>query len=549
MPKIPFWIFIVVALLHLSALRVDVMDIDAAQYAEISREMMESGDYLHVYDRGKEYLDKPPFLFWISAASMWVFGIGNFGYKLPSILLALWAIYATYRLARLLYGEQAGRMAALILGTCQGMFLMTNDVRTDTVLMSWVITAIWMIKECDIKRRWYYVLGGTASIALGMMSKGPIALLVPGFCFGTDWVLKRQWKKLFNPLHLLDVFLIGMFLIPMSIGLYQQFDMHPEKIVNGETGVSGLRFFYWSQSFGRITGESPWNNGAGFDFLLSNMLWSFLPWMFLFLPALVINIVTLIKQKFKLQPQQEWITTGGFILAYIALGSSRYQLPHYIFVVFPLAAIITAKFTADMFEGKYTRAYKIMKPVQTVVGALVLIASLLTLVLVFPGNVFIIAIWTIGLLVWLFISFRKQMLHKMLWTGVAAIIVANIVLTHHFYYHLISEYQLGSKMGRFLKEQNIRSGQLTIYDVDDPINSLPFYAEQNYPVVDTFDTFAKGDYVLAMQKGLDEIKNNGYYFDLVKKESFYRVTILTGPFLNPATRSDVLKTCYLVKIK
>src|SRR5690606_20421347 len=138
-----------------------------------------------------------PFLFWISALGMKIFGVGNFGFKLPSILFALFAIYATYRLARLLYGEETGRMAALIFGTCQGLFLMTNDIRTDTVLMSWVITAVWLIKEWDISRKLHHLLLGCGAIAFGMMSKGPIALLVPVFCFGSDWALKREWKKFF----------------------------------------------------------------------------------------------------------------------------------------------------------------------------------------------------------------------------------------------------------------------------------------------------------------------------------------------------------------
>lgn len=230
MPKIPNWVFIILAILHFSGARVDMMDIDATQYAEISREMMLSGDYLHLYDRGIDYLDKPPMLFWVSSLSMKVFGVNNFGYKFPSILFALWALYAVYRLGRLLYDDATGRMAALILGTCQGMFLMTNDVRTDTILMSCVITSLWMIKECEVKRRWYFVLGGTAAIAAGMMTKGPIALMVPIFCFGSDWLLKRDWKKIFSPYHIVDAILIAIFLLPMSIGLYQQFDMHPEKI-------------------------------------------------------------------------------------------------------------------------------------------------------------------------------------------------------------------------------------------------------------------------------------------------------------------------------
>src|SRR6187549_2480350 len=45
---------------------IDVMEIDAAQYAAIAREMADTGNYLQVYHRGQDYLDKPPLLFWIS---------------------------------------------------------------------------------------------------------------------------------------------------------------------------------------------------------------------------------------------------------------------------------------------------------------------------------------------------------------------------------------------------------------------------------------------------------------------------------------------------
>jgi 4-amino-4-deoxy-L-arabinose transferase-like glycosyltransferase len=210
MPRIPFWIFAVIAVLYFSAVRVDLMDIDATQYAEISREMAQSGDYLHIYDRGNNYLDKPPFLFWISAASISIFGATNFGFKFPSLLLALLAIYATYRLTKILYEEHTARVAALILATSQGMFLMTQDVRCDLALMSLVITSIWLIKEAEIKRRWWNVLGGTAAIACGMMTKGPIAIMAPMFCLGTDWVLKRNWKQIFNYRHLLDGLVIAI---------------------------------------------------------------------------------------------------------------------------------------------------------------------------------------------------------------------------------------------------------------------------------------------------------------------------------------------------
>lgn len=545
MPKIPNWVFVLLAILHLSAFRVDMMDIDATQYAEMSREMAQSGSYLQLYDRGIDYLDKPPMLFWVSSLSMKVFGYNNFGYKLPSILFALLAMYSVYRLTRLLYNDNTARMAALILGACQGMYLMTNDVRTDTILMSCVITALWMIKEAEIQRKWYWVVGGTAAIAAGMMTKGPIALMVPMFCFGSDWVLKRKWKQLFSPYHLVDAVLIVIFLIPMSIGLYQQFDMHPEKTVNGLQNVSGLRFFYWSQSFGRITGESPWNNNAPFEFLFVGMFWAFLPWMFLFVPALVMRLVEVVKQKFKLQSHQEFITTGGFVLAYLALGSSKYQLPHYIFVVFPLAAIMVAKLIADFADSKYAGLYKVMKPFQWVASVLIMIASLLTLVIVFPVGITGILVWMLAFSVWLFIAMHKKIQAKMFWVSAAAIMLANIFITHHFYYNLL-QYQLSSSVGRYMKANKMQVDNLTLHKIDHPLNALHFYADRLIQL-DSAGT-SPGKYILASNDGIEDIKAQQLPYDLLLQGEYFKVSELTPEFLNPATRHKATEKYYFIRI-
>ncbi len=545
MPKIPNWVFVLLAILHLSAFRVDMMDIDATQYAEMSREMAESGSYLQLYDRGVDYLDKPPMLFWVSSLSIKIFGVNNFGYKLPSILFALWALYAVYRLARLLYDDKTARMAALILGTCQGMYLMTNDVRTDTILMSCVITSLWMIKEAELQRKWYWVLGGTLAIACGMMTKGPIALMVPIFCFGSDWVLKRKWKQLFSPYHLLDAALVGIFLIPMSIGLYQQFDMHPEKTVNGLQSVSGLRFFYWSQSFGRITGESPWDNNAPFEFLFVGMFWAFLPWMFLFVPALAMRLTEVVKQKFKLLPEQEFITTGGFVLAYIALGSSKYQLPHYIFVVFPLAAMMVAKLIADMADGKYAGLYKVMKPTQWVASVLIMVAALLTLTVVFPAGVAGIVVWVLAFSIWLWVALHKKIQAQMFWVSTAAIMLGNVFITHHFYYQLL-QYQLGSSIGKYMNAHNINTDKLTLYELDHPLNALHFYADR----LITLDTnMQTGSYVLTSYTGIKNLQAKQTPYELLKEGEYFKVTELTLPFLNNATRNKETERYYLIRMR
>lgn len=548
MPKIPSWIFILLAVLYFMGINIDMMEVDATQYAEISREMAETGSYLEVYQYGMDYLDKPPFLFWVSSLSISVFGANNFGFKLPSILFALLAIYATYRLARLLYNDSIARWAALILGVCQGMFLMTNDIRTDTILMGWVVTALWAIKECEIKRRWQFVLLGTLGIACGMMTKGPIALIVPLLCFGTDWLLKRKWKQIFSPWHLVDMVLIAVMLIPMSIGLYQQFDLHPEKVVNGETGVSGLRFFYWSQSFGRITGESPWNNGAGFEFLFSSMLWAFLPWMFFFIAALIINVKKLIHDRFRFSENQEFITTGGFILVYIALGSSRYQLPHYIFVVFPLAAIMVANLLHDMLVlGKYKKLYKVLYPVQVLSLGALLLGAVLILTIVFPGNISGIIFCLTGIIIWGYLL-RKSMPGKVLWISVCGMLIVNAVMSCHFYPSLL-EYQASSKTGEYIKAHNLPKDSTAMYHMEKRAHALHFYADRILRISDSLSIADSCRYILTNDEGKHKIDSARYAYTILKQDKMFDVSKLTFPFLSPATRHTVLKNYYLLHMK
>lgn len=103
----------VIAVVYAASARIDVMDIDAAQYASIAREMLERGEYLQFTNRYEDYLDKPPLLFWLSALSFRLLSISDFAFKLPSLLFALLGIYSTYRLGSLLYSAPTGRLAAI----------------------------------------------------------------------------------------------------------------------------------------------------------------------------------------------------------------------------------------------------------------------------------------------------------------------------------------------------------------------------------------------------------------------------------------------------
>ena len=541
MPKVPFWIFLIAAFVYFSAVRVDTMDVDASQYAEMSLSMSKSHTPLQLYDRGADYLDKPPFLFWVNAASMRAFGANNFAYKLPSILFAVWAVFATYRVAKLLYDEDTGRISALLLATCQGMFLMTNDVRCDTILMAWVVTAIWQLAEWSRNQKPGHLLGGCVAIGFGMMTKGPIALMVPVFCFISDWSLKRRWDLFFKPQYLLGIAVIAILLIPMCIGLYTQYDTHPEK------KISGLRFFFWSQSFGRITGESPWKNGADMSFLLLNMLWSFLPWIFLFVAAMVVNAIALVKNRFRLPANGEGVATGGFLLSYLSLGSSAYQLPHYIFVAFPLAAIVTGAFLVRMLrDGAYPKLLKFFKPFQSAILMLLFFALCMLTGYCFPAGPVVWAALAICLGFWFWLFFRKHQ-EKLVTLGVVGSIIVNLFITNALYPTLLT-YQAGNTVGRFIKKTGIPTQSVISYKMHDAVVALHFYAQDLIPGTDSIQEIGARTYVLTMDEGLHDLQQR-YLLKPVFIGKLFKVSELTPEFLNPATRDKELKNYYLMHIE
>ena len=136
--KIAFWGIPGAIIVYVVGWFINVMDPDSAQYASITREMLERGDFLTSTDQGREYLDKPPLLFWLSGISFKLFGINNIAFRIPAFLATLLALYSTFKLAELYYDKKTGYLAALILATVQATFLINHDVRTDTNLICWL---------------------------------------------------------------------------------------------------------------------------------------------------------------------------------------------------------------------------------------------------------------------------------------------------------------------------------------------------------------------------------------------------------------------------
>ncbi|MFM9837792.1 MAG: ArnT family glycosyltransferase, partial [Cyclobacteriaceae bacterium] len=430
-----YLLFIPICIVYLIGMFNDVMEVDASQYAAMSREMLESGNYLQLYDRGQNYLDKPPLLFWVSALSFKAFGISNFSYKLPSVLFSLLGIFATLQLGKRLYGERVGFYSALILASSQAWFMMNQDIRTDTILAACTIFGIWQLFIFMGSKKWSHLVFGSIGIAGAILTKGPIGLMVPALSIGSYLLVKRDWKNLFNWKWLMLPFIVAICISPFLFGLYQQFDLHPGKLIQGVPIQSGIEFYLWTQSFGRITGESVWKDDTTQLFFTHTFLWAFLPWCVLFVIALWRDTKQLFVSRFKMVNAEIALTWGGFVFPFIAFSLSHYKLPHYIFVIFPLAAVATANYLNAVLELGAKSTLNTLKWIQLFVAIVAYALGFLLCTWAFPmlnALYWVLTLGGVGFTIY-FVFRGKSGFETIVLPSLIAIIVLNFLLNSHFY--------------------------------------------------------------------------------------------------------------------
>jgi len=544
-----FFIFSLVAaslVCVIGMLGIPLIDIDAAQYASMSREMASTGNYLQLYDLGKDYLDKPPLLFWLSSLSIQLFGVYDWAYRLPSILCLGLALWSVYRFTLLYYNELIAQLSVLVLASSQAFILMAHDVRCDTMLMGFVMFSIWQLAAWYQSNAWKHFVMAFMGSGLGMLTKGPIAIVVPGVSFAIHFLLQRNWKQFFRWEYILGVIIVGVLLIPMSIGLYTQFDLQPGKIIHGVPIQSGLRFYYWTQSFGRYTGENVFNEMNHFTFLLENMLWSFLPWIFIFFMALVISVKDILKSRFKLQNHEEFIAAGGFIATYCMLARSQAQLPHYIFVVLPFAAIVTAKGLHQIyFSDGFLKLKKVALYFHGFIFTLLWAAVIMIVMFVFidmPVYVKIVAIMGAVYFLYLLLFYKGQT-PKFISLALYTILGINFILNTSFYPRLL-KYELGVSAAAFINQNKLPKKDVYLYEIDES-RALHFYGNHSFERLFDSSLLAPGQILITKATSFPKLQQQFTGSSILHKNAYFGVSMLTLPFLNPATR-DKEVTPYII---
>ncbi|HEY0791926.1 MAG TPA: glycosyltransferase family 39 protein [Chthoniobacterales bacterium] len=331
-----------------------LIDRDEPRFAEASREMRQSGDYLIPRVNGAYRFDKPPLVYWCQVAAMRIVGDGDLAVRLPSavfmaataVMAALWATKET--------NPQVGWWSGVIFGTCMQTFMHAHAAVADPPLVFFFTGACWAgwerMRRPASKRLF---LAFYLALAAGFLAKGPIALL-PWITPTVHRYLRERRVQVLLPSTLAGLLVVigvvGLWGIPALVVTHGQFfnvgigkhvvqrSLKPMES-HGAPGVIGYLLFLpfyavtllvsfapWSIGLGRAI-RSAWRSGQELDrYLLLNA-------------AVVFAVFTLIQTK----------------------------LPHYVLPAFPLLAVVFARHRSPRFPVRAAAG--------TAMGVYVLIAT------------------------------------------------------------------------------------------------------------------------------------------------------------------------------
>jgi len=544
-------------LLNATGLFPPILEPDGALYACIAKTMAQSGDFVNLYAVGADWLDKPHFPFWVVAASFRLFEVNTVAYKLPALLFFLAGVVYTYRFARLTYTKAVAQVAVLVLLTAFHGVLSNSDVRAEPYLTGLIIGAVyhfWRVYRGSDRASGQWLQLGLGSLLTGcaLMTKGVFVLVPIGAGLVLHWLLTGNWRELLRPRWYGAVALSLLFTLPEIYCLYQQFDLHPEKVVFGQTGVSGVRFFFWDSQFGRFFNTGPIKGAGDKFFFVHTLLWAFLPWSLPLYLGVGRAVVGLVKRR---GPLPEYVSLGSGLATFALFSLSGFQLPHYMNIVFPFFAILTAQYLVSLSPAVLRR----WTLGQSIIGGLLVVLSVGLLLVAQPDYLSGALGWVAAMVVATMLLFRTTDLLSLMGRMVAAVLVLFGVV-NLFLYPAWLDYMAGRTAARLVNEQPARPRPVTLlYMPGTGVGGGSFWSYEFYASGPA--RYVRSDSAVQAQlrpgpqltfttaADADSLAARGFGIRRLATLPYFHVSTLSYEFINKQTRAKTLEPYVLVQVR
>jgi len=316
-------------------------DPDEAHYAQTSREMASTGDWWAPYYNEQPFFDKPALFHQLQGAAMTVFSHAEFASRIVAALAALALVGITVWFGTTMVSADVGIVAGLMLAASPGIFALARYAILDTVFTMFMFggAACLVVAALGDRPRLQWL--GYVALALGVLTKGPVALVLCGLTLlisiGASLELRRRLLRLRWVAGLAVVVALAA---PWFVYMYLRFG---QDFVNSYILDENFRLFVGSRF-----GDQP-----GFWFYFRILAAGLLPWTGLLAGRLFDDVRTVMRRE-RLDGVEAllwaWtITVVGFF------SMSTFRLDHYIFPAAPALCLLCARGWSDVRANQWAR--------------------------------------------------------------------------------------------------------------------------------------------------------------------------------------------------
>lgn len=351
---------------------------EEVRWAEVAREMRQTGDYLHPTVNGRTYYDKPVGSYWLIVVASHLTGtVDEATARLPAAVAGLIGVWAVIGLGRRLYDERTAVVAGAVLATTFGFAFYARRATADVETVTGVLVAVWMYARHQDRPSGPWVVALWVWVAGVSLTKGLLGFVLPALVF-TAHGLSEAWagrggrrpgvwllaairdhnRWLFNRWSLLAV--------PLGVAVY----LLPFMLAASRTGdVIGLEMV-WRENVRRFV--APHNHlgpvylYAGVIFLLAA------PWS-LFLPA------ALLPPANPRPGAGDRLARAYFWAIFLFFTASASRRSYYLLPVLPAVALLIGRLLTADPDGLTALARRLRSAGWALTGLGVLFTGLLLL--------------------------------------------------------------------------------------------------------------------------------------------------------------------------
>lgn len=313
------------------------VDRDEARFAQASRQMWESGDWVVPRIQDRPRLNKPPLVYWLQCGAVAVFGDapgrwanGNIWvFRLPSVLCAVASVLLTWRLGVRMMDPRAAALGAALLAVCPMVAWDAHQARADQLLLLTVVGAQAALWRCWSEARRGGRVGAPAWvglwvwIGLGVLAKGPITPLIALLTVMALCWQSRSWRWVGALRPAAGLLVAGAIIAPWVIA------------VGSQVGWSVYLSTIWDETIGRSAGakEGHWGPPGYHLVLLCILFW----------PGVLMTGLAVRRAWGMRRRGPELFLLAWILPSWVVFELVSTKLPHYTMPLYPAVALLSAR--------------------------------------------------------------------------------------------------------------------------------------------------------------------------------------------------------------